>query len=167
MYKKTMIYLVAHIKNIIPSLEVFDANQDFKEPDNYASISILNLQASSPHENLIETYKNVNDATLKSFNYKETNYINVRVDFRGDKCHENIASFRSSFLLQSTRELLKEAGFGFLGFGVTNNISSLRDTKARLGMTTTLKLISSNTVVDDIQIIGNITVDVVQTISLK
>jgi hypothetical protein len=151
MYKNTMILLVSYIKSIKPDLEVFDATTEFKEPTNYASIYVLNMTPTTPHETLIKQ-EQLND-DIKAFTYKETNYINVRVDFRGDEASENIALFKSSFLKEVQQELLQEAGFGFLGLGAISPISSLRDSKAKFGMSTTLKLISSSLVVNESQII--------------
>lgn len=55
MYKKTAIALRTYVKNIISTLEVYDASVPFKESDNYCAFYILNLTPTSPHENLIGT----------------------------------------------------------------------------------------------------------------
>jgi len=151
MYKNTMIFLVSYIKSIINDLEVYDATIEFKEPENYASIYITSIKPTTPFENWIDSA--AKNANIKTFTYKETNYINIRVDFRGDKANENIALFKSSFLKEVQQELLKRAGFGYLGLGNINPISSLRDSKTKRGMTVTLKLIGYNTVVDESQIV--------------
>jgi len=154
MYKKTVIALVGYIKKVIPTLEVFDVNFEFKDPANYASLYILNITPTSPHENNISQSRK--DDNTKTFTYKETNYINIRIDFRGDNANENIALFKSSFLKEELTEFLKEAGFDFLELGTMNPINSLRGSKSKFGMTTTLKLISSTFVIDESQIIKDI-----------
>jgi hypothetical protein len=151
MYKNTMILLVSYIKSIKPDLEVFDATTEFKEPENYASIYITSITPTTPHENWIDSA--VKNDDIKTFTYKETNYINIRVDFRGDEASENMALFKSSFLKEVQQELLQEAGFGFLGLGAISPISSLRDSKIKQGMTVTLKLVVSNIVVDESQLV--------------
>lgn len=161
MYKDTMIFLISYIKSIagLEALEIFDAQKTFIEPDNYASIFILDMPLISKHDNLISTGENVQNNT-KEFRYKQSNYIELRVDFRGSDCHSNLALFNTSFLKDTQREMLKEAGFGFLGLGSQNQIPSLRDIKSRAGVSQTLKLITSNLVVDESQIIDTFDVDV-------
>lgn len=158
MYKDTIIALLAYIKSVVPNLEVFDAIHSFKEPDNYASLYILNITPTTPHEHFTST--SIKDADTKNFHYKETDYINIRVDFRGVNCYENMASFKSSFLKEIQRELLKEAGFGYLGLSAINPITSLRDSRTKQGMTTTLKLIGSSLVTDESQIIKDFNINV-------
>lgn len=151
MYKNTMIFLVSYIKSIINDLEVYDATTEFKEPENYASIYIISITPTTPFENL--TGSAAKDDDTKTFTYKETSYINIRVDFRGDEANENIAIFKSSFLNEVQKELLKEAGFGYLGLSPMSPINSLRDSKMKQGMTVSLKLISSEIVIDESQIV--------------
>lgn len=158
MYKSVITTMSAYIKSVVPNLEVFDATHSFKEPSDYASLYVLNITPISPHETFLST--SIKDADIKNFHYRQSSYINVRIDFRGDNCYENIASFNSSFLKEIQRELLKEAGFGYLGLSALNPITSLRDAKQKQGMTTTLKLLGSSLVTDESQIIKefNITV---------
>ncbi|MBL1293360.1 MAG: hypothetical protein COB61_005765 [Thiotrichales bacterium] len=164
MYKLAPLLMVSYIKSIDAALEVFDATKTFKEPSDYASFYILNVTPVSPHENLVdETGVNEIDHT-KQFTYKETSYLMIRVDFRGDNCSDNMALFKSSFLLEAQRELLKEAGFGFLGLSPVQPINSLRDSKAKYGLTTTLKLIGSILVTDESPIIDDIVIDVSNTL---
>jgi len=151
MYDSTIVTLVSYIKSAIPNLEVFNANFEFKEPDNYSSLYILNITPTAPHENWVKQ-EQLND-DIKAFTYKETSYINVRVDFRGENASANMAIFKSSFVKEIQKELLKEAGFGYLGLTAISPLNSLRDSKSKFGMTTTLKLISSSLVVDESQII--------------
>jgi len=151
MYKNTMILLVSYIKSIKPDLEVFDATTEFKEPENYASIYITSITPTTPYENWIDS--NTKDDDTKTFTYKETSYINIRVDFRGDEASENMALFKSSFVREIQQALLQEAGFGYLGLSPISPINSLRDSKVKQGMTVSLKLISSEIVVDESQIV--------------
>lgn len=158
MYKDTIIALSAYIKSVIPNLEVFDATHSFKEHDNYASLYIVNITPTTPNENFVST--SIKDADTKEFHYKETNYISIRVDFRGTNSYVSMASFKSSFLKEAQRELLREAGFGYLGLSAINPITSLRDSKTKQGMTTTLKLIGSSLVTDESQIIKDFNINV-------
>lgn len=158
MYKKTATAITAYVKNIIENLEVFDATQTFKEQNNYCAFYILNLTPTSPHENFIGSEQLNED--IKAFNYKKTKYINVRVDFRGNDCYTNMATFENSFLQEDFREVLKEAGFGFLGLGAVSPITSLRDVKVKQGLTTTVKLTSDDLVVEKSQIIKEIKIKV-------
>ncbi len=151
MYKKTMILLVSYIKSIKADLEVYDATTEFKEPENYASIYITSITPTTPYENWIDS--NTKDDDTKTFTYKETSYINIRVDFRGDEASENMALFKSSFAREKQQALLQEAGFGYLGLSPISPINSLRDSKMKQGMTVSLKLISSEIVVDESQIV--------------
>lgn len=151
MYKKTAIVLKAYVRNIISSLEVYDATMTFKESDNYCAFYILNLTPTSPHENLIGTEQL--DENTKVFNYKKTKYINVRVDFRGSNCQDNMNAFENSFLQEDYRNILKDSGFGFLGMSAISPITSLRDVKVKQGLTTTIKLIKNEKVVEQSQII--------------
>lgn len=151
MYKKTATAITGYVKNIIENLEVYDASKTFKESDNYCAFYILNLTPTSPHENFIGSEQLNED--IKSFKYKKTRYVNVRVDFRGTNCYSNMATFENSFLQEDFREFLKEAGFGFLGLSAVSPISSLRDVKVKQGLTTTVKLISDDLVVEQSPII--------------
>lgn len=160
MYKIAVTTLVSYIKNIFPDLAVFDANYKFNSPDNYALIYILNLKPTTPHENLKnETSINQENQT-KVFTFKESTYLDIRIDFRGSSSYENIATFKSSFLKEKNKEFLKEAGFGFFGINGLKPLVSLRDTKAKEGMTITLKLMASNLVTDESQIIKTFDLDV-------
>lgn len=158
MYKKTATAITEYVKNIIENLDVYDATNTFKEPDNYCAFYILNLTPTSPHENFIGSEQL--DEDTKAFNYKKTRAINIRVDFRGNDSYTNMATFENSFLQEYFREVLKEAGFGFLGLGAVSPITSLRDVKVKQGLTTTVKLISDDLVVEKSQIIKEIKIKV-------
>lgn len=158
MYKKTAIALRTYVKNIISTLEVYDASIPFKESDNYCAFYILNLTPTSPHENLIGTEQI--DSDTKAFNYNKAKYINVRVDFRGSNYQENMNSFENFFLQEDKRDILKNSGFGFLGMSAISPITSLRDVKVKQGLSTTIKLIKNEKVVEQSQIIKTFDVKV-------
>lgn len=158
MYKKTAILITSYIKSIIENIEVFDATINFKEPENYSAFYIIGIKPTSPFENFIGS-EQINEDE-KTFTFKKTKYVTVRVDFRGDDCYSNMESFENSFLQEDSKEFLKEAGFGFLGIGDVSPITSLRDVKVKQGLTTTIKLIRDDLVIDTRQIIKHIDIKV-------
>lgn len=160
MYDTTANMIVAFIKLTLPNLEVFDATEEFKNPSDYASFYIMDIKPTSPHENLVDQTQVNAQAHTKKFIYKETSKLNIKVDFRGDNASANIASFKSSFLSDDKRIFLKEAGFGFLGLSTVQPINSLRESKAKLGFTTNLKLLSSLATTDESPIIDTISIKV-------
>lgn len=85
---------------------------------------------------------------------------NVRVDFRGSNYQENMNSFENSFLQEDKRDILKNSGFGFLGMSAISPITSLRDVKVKQGLSTTIKLIKNEKVVEQSQIIKTFDVKV-------
>ncbi len=158
MYDKTIKTLVSYIKLAINGLEVFDSQFEFKEPDNYSSIFILNIIPVSPHENCLGQ-EQLNE-NIKLFKYKETNYINAKINFRGENASENMSFFKNSFVKETQQELLKKNEFGYLGLTSISPLISLRDSKSKFGMTSTLKLIGSKLITDESQIIRETKVNV-------
>lgn len=158
MYNKAMIFLVGYIENSITGLEAFDATETFSEPDNFASIYIIDSNPTSQHSHTIKQEQK--DEDTKVFTYKQNENLVIRVDFRGSNCHANMATFKSSFLQEKGREFLKEAGFSFFGLGSEKPISSLRNVKIKKGLSITLKLKGSYLVEDESQIIKNVNIKV-------
>jgi hypothetical protein len=162
MYKLLSTTLVSYIKNAM-EIEVFDANETFVDPDDYATFSILTVNPVSPHSNLIDTYK---DEVLntKKFVFAKSSSISVRIDFRGSEASANMSIFEASFCKEAQKEILNGAGFGFLGLGSVSPITALRNTKAKSGMTTTLTLSNTQNMTDDSQIIESVTLNVSNTL---
>lgn len=162
MYDLILSLMVLYIKNII-DIDVFDANKPFIDPDNYASIFLLNIDPISPHSNLVNTYKD-EENNRKKFVFNQTKYINIRVDFRGNNASNNMDIFIASFLKERCNDILINSGFGFWGVGLIVPITILKETKAKHGMSTTIKLINTQAIEDDSQIIENFEVIVKNTL---
>ena len=154
MYKSSFKALRAYIKSII-NISVYDAMEDFKEDDNYSSIYITNITPLTPHSTLKDEYLELKEdqTEIKIFEYKEDSYVTARVDFRGSDAIENMAIFKNSFVKDIQKELLKEAGLGYLGFSNYSPIPLLRNVKAKTGMTITLKFFVTESIKDEAQII--------------
>lgn len=153
MYKASFQALRAYIKSIM-TIPVYNATEDFKEEDNFCSIYNI-LTPVTAHSTLKDEYLEIKEdqTEVKIFEYKENAYLTARVDFRGDQAVENMALFKNSFLLDSNKELLKEAGLGYLGLSNYSPIPLLRGVKAKTGMTITLKFFVTEAVKDEAQII--------------
>lgn len=162
MYEALRVLITAYIKSVV-TIDVFDANLTFIAPDSYACFYILQEEHISPHSNLIDTYKDTPSDT-KKFVFKQSKYIKVRVDFRGTNAITNMALFDASFLKEIQRDILKTAGFGYMGSSPILPIQNLRDVKAKAGMTTTVTLFSSQTITDESQIITSIPIVVDPTL---
>jgi len=162
MYSQTITMMSAYIKNFL-DIDVFDATKTFIDPDSYASIFVLSQDPASQHSNLVDEF---NDTQLneKKFIFNDTQYISVRVDFRGVNAVDNMALFKSSFLKEAQRDIIRNAGFGFMGIGAVTPISTLRDVKAKAGLTTTVKFIITQQVEDSGQIVETTGLTVTNTL---
>lgn len=164
MYEKTRIFITSYLKFILPDIESYDSNYEFVDPKDYAAF-FIELDPSSPFENLVST--GLKDEDTKTFTYRKRRMINIRVDFRGSKCFKNMAVFESSFLLSKNKDFFKTAGFGFFGLSGVTPISTIRGSKTKQGVTSTLKLSGFSLVVDEDQIVKEFEVTAIKVNTLK
>ncbi len=160
MYSITALFLESFIKAVLEddTFSVYDAKFEFTEPANYASFYILPTPPTSNFSNLDSESV---DATgdIKTFKYKETQIITIKVDFRGESCFSNMALFKKSFYKQDFKDLLKDAGFGWFGFAsMPEAISNIQGSSVNVGMTATIKLSTVEIILDTSPVIKSFNV---------
>lgn len=135
-------FLIAYIKKVVKdeTYDVFDVKTSFGSYPKYAAFYILPAKQLSSFSSLEKEELN-QDKTLKTFTYKDTLEVLVRVDFHGSDCETQMKLFRDSFYQDAFNEIFKNSDFSFKGFfSMPQNKNIVEAENTEFSMTSTIKL---------------------------
>lgn len=160
MENKIALFLEDYVRQVVSdnAFGVFNTKNSFGTYEEYASFYTLPPQTVSNFKSIEKAEVNV-EKTQKTFTYKETLEVLVRVDFHGPNCHDKMKLFKDSFYQDKFNELFNESDFSFMGFHSQPQVKNLVENETtKLGMTSTIKLKAIERIEDSSPMVKKLTI---------